>query len=59
MAAGKITARQALENFMSQWDTRVHDSVITREEFYDYYRNVGGSIDSDKYFDTELSTAVL
>ena len=42
---------------MSQWDTRDHDSVITREEFYDYYRNVGGAIDSDKYFELMIRNA--
>ena len=57
VAAGKITARQALEDFMSQWDSRDHDSVITREECYDYYRNVGGGIDSDKYFELMIRNA--
>ena len=57
VASGKITARKALENFMSQWDTRDHDSIITRDEFYDYYRNVGGGIDSDKYFELMIRNA--
>ena len=57
VAAGKMTTRQALERFMSQWDGRDHDGVVTREEFYDYYRNVGGGIESDKYFELMVRNA--
>ena len=42
---------------MSQWDSRDHDGVITRDEFYDYYKNVGGSIESDKYFELMVRNA--
>ena len=57
VAAGKMTPRQALSRFMEQWDGRDHDGVVTREEFYDYYRNVGGNIDSDKYFELMIRNA--
>jgi len=57
VASGKMTPKQALESFMEQWDTRNNDHVITRDEFYDYYKNVGGSIDSDKYFELMIRNA--
>ena len=55
--AGRMTPREALERFMSQWDGRERDGVVTREEFYEYYRNVGGAIDSDKYFELMVRNA--
>jgi Ca2+-binding EF-hand superfamily protein len=57
VASGKLTPRAALEKFMSQWDSRDHDGVITRDEFYDYYKNVGGGIESDKYFELMVRNA--
>ena len=57
VAAGKMTPRQALEKFMGQWDDRNHDGVISRDEFYDYYKNVGGGIESDKYFELMIRNA--
>ena len=57
VASGKITPRQALENFMAQWDSRDNDRVITREEFYEYYRNISGGISSDKYFELMIRNA--
>ena len=55
--AGKITERQALEEFMSQWDRLDKDNVVTLEEFEDYYREISASIDGDDYFELMIRNA--
>jgi Ca2+-binding EF-hand superfamily protein len=57
VASGRLSPREALNKFMSQWDGRDNDGVITRDEFYDYYKNVGGAIESDKYFELMVRNA--
>ncbi|CAM9205863.1 unnamed protein product, partial [Ectocarpus fasciculatus] len=55
--AGKITERQALEEFMSQWDRIDKDNVVTFDEFEDYYRGISASIDDDTYFELMIRNA--
>ena len=55
--AGKITERQALEEFMSQWDRLDKDNLVTLEEFEDYYRDISASIDGDDYFELMIRNA--
>ena len=55
--AGKITERQALEEFMSQWDRLDKDNVVTLDEFEDYYRDISASIDGDDYFELMIRNA--
>jgi len=36
--------------FMKLWDTQVQDGIVTIDEFFDYFKDVSASIDSDDYF---------
>lgn len=55
--AGTIPPDQALENFLSQFDTIEKDGVVSKKEFTDYYRNVSSSIDNDDYFELMIRNA--
>jgi len=55
--SGKMTNAQCLKQFISQWDTRDHDGIITYEEFLDYYKNVSASIEKDDYFELMIRNA--
>ena len=55
--AGKITKKQAYEEFMSQWDRLEKDGIVTREEFEDYYKGISASIDDDTYFELMIRNA--
>jgi Ca2+-binding EF-hand superfamily protein len=55
--AGKITRRQAMEEFMSQWDRTNKDGLVTLEEFEDYYKDISASIDGDDYFELMIRNA--
>lgn len=55
--AGTIPPDQALETFLSQFDTIDKDGVVSKKEFTDYYRNVSASIDNDDYFELMIRNA--
>ena len=38
-------------------DRKARDQNLTQEEFMDYYRNVGASIDNDEYFKLMMTNA--
>lgn len=42
---------------MDKWDTQDKDGIITREEFYDYFRDVSASVDTDEYFEAMMKSA--
>jgi Ca2+-binding EF-hand superfamily protein len=54
---GNLSEREALKEFLSQWDTGVQDGVVTEEEFIDYYRSVSASVDKDSYFELMMRNA--
>ena len=50
--AGKKTADAVLREFLSTFDVGgVVDGMVTREEFENYYTNIGANIDRDDYFE--------
>ena len=51
VVSGKRTTREVLTAFMQQWDKIHPDSVISKEEFVEYYKDVSASIDTDDYFE--------
>jgi Ca2+-binding EF-hand superfamily protein len=55
--AGRLTERQALEEFLSQWDKTDKDGVVTQAEFLEYYKDVSASIDDDDYFELMIRNA--
>ncbi|KAH9133797.1 hypothetical protein LEN26_007000 [Aphanomyces euteiches] len=55
--AGKISERQALINFMAQWDTATKDGIVTFDEFEAYYQNLSALIDGDDYFELMIRNA--
>ena len=42
VASGRISERQALEKFLALWDGGVHDGIVTKAEFADYYASLSG-----------------
>ena len=54
---GKITAAEAMEQFMKQWDRLDGDGMVSLEEFEDYYKGVSSSIDGDDYFELMIRNA--
>ena len=57
VASGRMSPRDALERFLSQWDGGVHDGIVTREEFEDYYSSLSATIDNDNYFELMMRNA--
>jgi Ca2+-binding EF-hand superfamily protein len=55
--AGNIPPDQALECFLSMFDSIDRDGTVTRKEFTEYYRNVSASIDNDDYFELMIRNA--
>ena len=55
--SGKVTPEQALRKFASQWDTGEMDGIITKDEFSEYYANVGATIENDSYFELMMRNA--
>ncbi len=55
--AGKITEDEALRKFLDAFDSKEKDGIVTKQEFTDYYRNIGASIDSDDYFELMIRNA--
>lgn len=54
---GKITADEAMQRFMKQWDRLDGDGMVSVEEFEDYYKGVSSSIDDDDYFELMIRNA--
>jgi Ca2+-binding EF-hand superfamily protein len=55
--AGRMTAQQALRDFMLQWDTVERDGKITPNEFVEYYEDLSASVDRDDYFELMIRNA--
>ena len=55
--AGKLTERDAMKEFMAQWDRLDGDGMVSIEEFEDYYKGVSSSIDGDDYFELMIRNA--
>ena len=55
VAVGRISEKAALANFLETFDAGLEiDGMVTRNEFLNYYSNIGASTDSDEYFDLLL-----
>ena len=52
-----MSEEQVYKQFMSMWDTQVADSIVTFDEFCDYYRDVSASVDTDEYFGLMMKNA--
>jgi Ca2+-binding EF-hand superfamily protein len=48
---GRIAAEQALNAFLSTFDSIDKDGVVTQKEFTEYYRSISASINNDDYFE--------
>lgn len=56
--AGKRTANEILREFLDTFDIGgVVDGKVTKEEFLNYYANIGASIDNDDYFELMIRNA--
>ena len=56
--AGKKTAEQVLREFLGTFDVGgVIDGMVTRQEFINYYTNIGANIDTDDYFELMIRNA--
>lgn len=56
--AGRMTPEQVFREFLDTFDVGgVHDGKVTQQEFVNYYSNIGGSIDSDDYFELMIRNA--
>ena len=54
--SGKVSATEALYEFMKKWD-KDGDHSVTGDEFIDYYEWVSASIDNDDYFELMIRNA--
>lgn len=54
---GKKTPEEVYMEFMAKWDTQEKDGIITLDEFFEYFRDVSASIDSDEYFEAMMKSA--
>eukprot|EP00981_Chlorochromonas_danica_P005725 scaffold1182_cov229-Ochromonas_danica.AAC.1 len=56
--AKRKTATQVLREFLDTFDVGgVKDGIVTRDEFVNYYTNIGASIDNDDYFELMIRNA--
>jgi Ca2+-binding EF-hand superfamily protein len=55
--SGKRTTKEALIEFMGQWEDGEKDGVVTYEEFENYYKEISASIDGDDYFELMIRNA--
>jgi calcyphosin len=56
--AGKRSADEILREFLDTFDVGgVKDGLVTRQEFENYYSNLGVSIDNDDYFELMIRNA--
>lgn len=54
---GRKSQEQIFIEYMSLWDTQERDSIITFEEFSDYYADISAGVDSDIYFTAMIKGA--
>lgn len=54
---GWSTPEDVYLEFMSMWDTQEVDGIITLEEFFDYFKDISASVDSDEYFEAIMWSA--
>jgi len=54
---GSTTIEAVLQHFVDMWDQGDKDGKVTREEFAEYYADVGASIDGDDYFELMIRNA--
>ena len=56
--SGRRSATDVLKEFLDTFDVGgVHDGKVTREEFRNYYSNIGASIDNEDYFELMIRNA--
>ena len=55
--AGNMTEQQVYNSFLTGWDTRDANGIVTYAEFQDYYNGVSCSIDDDEMFIMTLISA--
>ncbi|CAN0407894.1 unnamed protein product, partial [Ectocarpus fasciculatus] len=56
--SGRKTANQVLEEFLDTFDVGGEkDGKVTRNEFENYYTNIGANIDNDDYFELMIRNA--
>jgi len=55
--SGKRTTKEALLEFMGQWESGEKDGVVSYEEFENYYKEISASIDGDDYFELMIRNA--
>jgi hypothetical protein len=56
--SGRRTEEDVLREFLETFDVGgVKDGVVTRQEFMNYYNNIGASIDDDDYFELMIRNA--
>eukprot|EP00659_Diplonema_papillatum_P020692 gene20692-31883_t len=56
VVTGEKTPREALQDFIEDWDKN-GDDTITQEEFIDYYGDLSAGIDDDNYFELMVRNA--
>lgn len=54
---GKKTEEEIFKEFMTKWDTQEVDGIVTIDEFYDYFKDVSASVDTDEYFEVMMKQA--
>ena len=54
---GKKTIKEAMREFMGQWEDTDGDGAVSYKEFEDYYKGVSASIDGDDYFELMMRNA--
>eukprot|EP00605_Chrysophyceae_sp_TOSAG23-4_P000792 GSChrysophyteH1.ASY1.ANO1.881.1 assembled CDS len=56
--AGRLSQAEVLREFLDTFDVGgVVDGKVTRQEFVNYYTNIGASIDNDDYFELMIRNA--
>ena len=56
--AGRMTPEKVLQEFLETFDVGGEiDGKVTKEEFENYYTNIGASIDNDDYFELMIRNA--
>ena len=56
--AGRSTPQQVMTTFLDTFDVGgVHDGKVTKDEFVNYYTNLGANIDNDDYFELMIRNA--
>jgi Ca2+-binding EF-hand superfamily protein len=56
--AGRMSSEQVLRHFLDTFDVGGEiDGKVTRQEFINYYSNIGASIDNEEYFELMIRNA--